>query len=443
MNQNPVPEIRRFRDVVAFRIGLEPAIAFHSHNMQVAEISNEIWNEMQATQFSLAEVLELNNQVLTAAAQDLKSWQNHQIEEPSTEASRNKFNLTLNITQICNLHCSYCAAGGDGTYGDPVAQISVEKTLPQIEFLMNRVSEGGEFFITFLGGEPLLYPAALQAIALHTQKLGKAKNIKTGFQIITNATLINTEVLDQLSLFKPTLTVSIDGPAEINDLQRPQKKGGGSTASAIHGLKQLLERKNEFGPILVHSVFNRLHTDVEKVWDYFRQFPVDKMEFTFDITEKDEMANQRFVEGLKLAASKAFALGGEKELRRIQFYDVYYEQLDSREKRKNHCGSGKSLLSLDSRNQVYLCPLEVSHKERLVGQGSQVNWNKLKHLEKPLIELNNCGDCWARFLCGGGCMFNHESLTGEKHIKHPTYCFRTRHLLSDAIMYYKSSRESE
>ncbi|MFN8845231.1 MAG: radical SAM protein [Bdellovibrionales bacterium] len=443
MNQNNTLEIRRYLDIVAFKKGQSPPFALHSDALQVAEISDEIWNSMPSTEFSVAEKPEQLNFQNLSAEQDLKDWQNHSTVEPSTEDSRNKFNLTLNITQICNLHCSYCAAGGDGTYGDPVAQLSVEKTLPQIEFFMNRVSSGGEFNITFLGGEPLLYPHALQAIALFTQRLGSEKNLNTGFQIITNATLINSEVLNLLSTFKPTLTVSIDGPAEINDLQRPQKKGGGSTAAALHGLQQLLARKNEFGPVLVHSVFNRLHTNVEKVWDFFRQLPVDKMEFTFDITEKDETANQNFIDSFKSTAQKAFSLGGEKELRRIQFYDIYFEQLDSQIKRKNHCGSGKSLLSLDSRNQVYLCPLEVSHKDRLIGQENNINWGKLKTLEKPLIELNNCSDCWARFLCGGGCMFNHESLTGDKHVKHPTYCLRTRHLLSDVILYYKSSRESE
>jgi uncharacterized protein len=443
MNQETTTLIRRHKQVVAFKKGPGPAYAFHSKNMQVAEISEDIWNQMPTSEFSNSQVLEIPELSKSAEAMDLNNWSEQSSPVQVLDRSSNKFNLTLNITQLCNLHCHYCAAGGDGTYGDPVRQISVEKTLPQIQMLMKRLKPGGQFNITFLGGEPLMYPGAIKAIGLYTLELAQQSSIEAEFQIITNGTLINDSVLDLIALIKPTITISIDGPPEINDSQRPQKNGSKSSELAVKGLKSLIARKSEFGQLLLHAVFNKNHTDVEKVWDYFQQFEVDKMEFTFDVTEKDQAANLAFTESLKSAAAKAFAKGQEKELRRIQFFDIYFNQLDSQAIRENHCGSGKSLLSLDSRNQIYQCPLEVSFKERMVGSGQELNWNLMKPLEKPLIELNACGTCWARHLCGGGCMFNHESLTGDKHTKHPTYCFRTRHLLSEVFMYYKTLRETE
>jgi uncharacterized protein len=443
MNHNTTTEIRRHRHVVAFKKGSGSTFAFHSKNMQVAEISDELWNIMPVGDFSSALELELPEDAKSEESQDLKSWSTQEAPAQILVSPENKFNLTLNITQLCNLHCHYCAAGGDGTYGDPVRQISVEKTLPQIQMLMKRLKPGGQFNITFLGGEPLMYPLAIQAIGLYTQRLAADLKLSSEFQIITNATLISNEVLDIIASLRPTITISLDGPPEINDKQRPQKNGLQSSKFAVQGLETLLKRKNEFGLLLLHAVFNKNHTDVEKVWDYFQRFAVDKMEFTFDVTEKSEEANIAFTESLKKAAALAYAKGQEKELRRIQFFDVHFQQLDSQIRRENYCGSGKSLLSLDSRNQIYQCPLEVSFKTRMVGIDESVNWSLLKPLEKPLIELNNCQTCWARHLCGGGCMFNHESLTGDKHQKHPTYCFRTRHLLSEAIMYYKQSRELE
>lgn len=443
MNHNITTEIRRHRQIVAFKKGSGSAYAFHSNNMQVAEITDDLWNQMPIGDFSIAEDLAVPDSLQTVEAQDLNNWNEQETPAQVVVKPENKFNLTLNITQLCNLHCHYCAAGGDGTYGDPVRQISVEKTLPQIQMLMKRLQPGGQFNITFLGGEPLMYPLAIQAIGLYTQKLATELKLNSEFQIITNATLINNEVLDLISPIRPTITISLDGPPEINDQQRPQKNGLKSSEFAIKGLQSLIKRKSEFGPLLLHAVFNKNHTDVERVWDYFQGFAVDKMEFTFDVTEKSEEANLSFTESLKKVAALAYAKGQEKELRRIQFFDVHFSQLDSQIRRENYCGSGKSLLSLDSRNQIYQCPLEVSFKTRVIGVENTLNWQLLKPLEKPLIELNNCQTCWARHLCGGGCMFNHESLTGDKHQKHPTYCFRTRHLLSEAIMYYKQSRELE
>lgn len=443
MNLTTTTQIRRHKDVVAFKNATGELYAFHARNLQVAEISDDLWNEMPETTFALGASVAIPKTAGNTASQNLRDWEGSFGTAQLLSKTRNKFNLTLNVTQLCNLHCHYCAAGGDGTYGDPVQQISIQKTLPQIDLLMNRLTEGGEFHITFLGGEPLMYPQIIKAIGEYTRTQALAKKIHTDFQIITNGTLITDEVLNFISTIKPTITLSLDGPAEINDQQRPQKNGSSSTASAIRGLQTLLKRKSEFGAILLHAVFNRQHTDVEKVWDFFAQFDVDKMEFTFDVTEKDESANLQFIESLKRTAKKAVMKGGERELRRLQLFDIYFSQLDAQYLKENHCGTGKSLLSLDSRNKLYQCPLEVSFKERQVGEGTQVNWKSLAALEKPLIELNQCGSCWARHMCGGGCLFNHESLTGDKHTKHPSYCFRTRHLLSEVFLYYKTFREME
>lgn len=440
---NASTQIRRHKDIVAFKKPSGELYAFHARNLQVAEISDEIWNIMPEGSFQSPVPFEIDSQKNDESSNGIRDWEASTGAAKLLSRNRNKFNLTLNVTQLCNLHCNYCAAGGDGTYGDPVRQISIEKTFPQIQLLMNRLTAGGEFNITFLGGEPLMYPQVIKAIGEYTRKLAEEKQVHADFQIITNGTLITDEVVDIIASIKPTVTLSLDGPAEINDQQRPQRNGTSSTAKAIAGLETLLRSKAKFGAVLLHAVFNRKHTDVEKVWDFFQQFNVDKMEFTFDVTEKDEAANMAFVESLKATARKAVAKGGEQELRRLQYFDIYFSQLDEQYLRENHCGTGKSLLSLDSRNQVYQCPLEVSHKDRMIGNESQINWDRMKPLEKPLIELNQCGTCWARHLCGGGCLFNHESLTGDKHTKHITYCFRTRHLLSEVIMYYKTFRETE
>lgn len=441
--QTAMTEIRRHKDLVAFRKANGAPYSFHAKNIQVAEISEELWNSMPAGSFSSAEKFEAPQNQLDETTEFLKAWEMAPGTAKLPAKTRNKFNLTLNVTQLCNLHCHYCAAGGDGTYGDPVRQISVEKTIPQIKLLMDRLTDGGEFNITFLGGEPLMYPKAINAIGLYTQELAHQKKIRSNFQIITNGTLINNEVLDLLAPIKPTITFSLDGPASVNDSRRPQKNGTSSTSQAIKGLQALVARKNEFGLILMHAVFNKDHLDVAGTWEFFKSFDIDKMEFTYDVTEKNEESNMAFVESLKKAASLAFAAGGEKELRRIQFFDIYFEQLDNQYLKENYCGTGKSLLSLDSRNKVYQCPLEVSFKDRSVGEETNINWKSLEALQKPLIELNNCQTCWARHMCGGGCLFNHESLTGDKHTKHITYCFRTRHLLSEVFMYYKNCREME
>ena len=441
MNTNKL-EIKRFKDIVAFKTdpSRSGAIAFHAGHLEIAEISENLWQGMANTTLDRAEFLELFSSAEHLA--EINEWALQPIEIQNTKANLplKIQTLTINVTQICNLHCHYCAAGGDGTYGDPVRQISIEKTIPQLKMFMQKLQSGDSFSLIFLGGEPLLYPEAIRGLCLYVLEESKLSGIKPHFTIITNGTLINDSFLKLMEGIYPSINLSLDGDPETNDRVRPQRNGKGSSAQALNGLENLLAHRELWRSISLHAVFNRKNTDVLRAYNFFKKYSVDRMEFTFDVTETDDKTNQLFIENMRMISAQAFSEGGEDELRRIAYYDNVFESLDQQIRRTSHCGSGKSLLSLSSKQEVFTCPLEVSFPKNSLGNGENIDFEKLSSLAKPLIELNNCQTCWARHICGGGCLFNHKATTGNPHTKHPTYCFRTRSLLIDAIMYYKQCR---
>lgn len=98
---------------------------------------------------------------------------------------------------------------------------------------------------------------------------------------------------------------------------------------------------------------------------------------------------------------------------------------------------------MDAKNRLYTCPWVVGEKDEVVGVGEQLDHDKLSKYSKSLIELNNCQSCWARHLCGGGCMYIHRAHTGDKHKKDDLFCERTRSLILTTIMYYKLSRTNQ
>lgn len=437
-------QLRRHLDIVAIKNGAQAPLAFHARNLEVASISEEAWNSMAPTTFDNGfemKMLPEEKGVVPSAYEALNEWQLEESAQVTSYQPEFKIKtLTLNVTQLCNLHCSYCAAGGDGTYGDPVARVSIDKTFPQIEFFLNRLSPGDTFQIIFLGGEPLLYPEAIKAIAEHTQQLALSKKIAPSFHVITNATLITKSIVDMLSAISAHVTVSIDGPPEIQDLTRPQKNGVGSAHQTVRGLEMLIARKKELGTILLHAVFSKNNLEPVRVYEYFRGFNVDAYEFTFDVTSSDTTDSAKFINEMTQVMKLAFSRGGEQELRKFKLFDSYFNALDNQSRMENHCGSGKTLLSVDSRNKIYACPLDVGNSKNLVGESQTVDEDKLKDLQMSFIEKNNCQTCWARFICGGGCLFAHKSLTGSKNQKHPSYCERTRYLLAETILYYEQCR---
>lgn len=438
-------QLRRHKDIVAFKVGsMTSPVAFHARNLEVAQISESAWASMAPTTFDNGFVMNMEPNeagVDSSALSSLDRWeQESSLEAKTISLGKTVRSLTLNVTQICNLHCTYCAAGGDGTYGDPISRISVEKTLPQIQFFLSKLQPGEKFSITFLGGEPLLYPEAIQLIGEYTKQVASEKSITTSFMVITNGTLINEKAIAALTAINANITVSIDGAPEDHDKARPQKNGQGSSVAVISGLKKIIENKESLGRINLHAVFSRNNLEVEKAYRFFSDFNVDTYEFTFDITESDSKTTQLFLAEMSCTAELAFGRGGEAELRKIVLFDHYFKALDDQLRTENHCGTGKSLLSLDSNNKIYACPLDVGQKNELIGEGSLLDQTALESLTPALIEKNNCQNCWARFLCGGGCLFAHKNLTGNKHKKHISFCERTRYLIGLAITYYEKSR---
>lgn len=414
-------------------------MGFHSHNLEVAEISEEAWSALKNSASAAA-----STGTTQAALDELISW--NSFLNPEVKDSPSQFgirSITLNVNQICNLHCHYCAAGGNGSYGDPVKKISIEKTLPQIAWMIEKVPAGQTFGINFLGGEPLLYPEALEMIGDHAAELAKAKGVQLTLGVTTNGTLINEKALAIFLKHKFNVTISIDGPAEINDRVRPSKNSSSPTAQIEKGLELLLQNKAKLGAIRFTAVFNKDNTEVLKAYRYFSRFDVDIFSMNFDANEQDEAASRKFTAELAEAAREAFQKGGEPALRKIEYFDRLFDRLDSQIRLNNYCGAGKSYFMVDARNQVFTCPWDVNNSKEMVGVDTYLSKEKLEPYQTAINAKAGCKDCWARNICGGGCMYIHQTKTGKKTQVDPEFCDRTRTLITEGLMYYLSSRQAE
>lgn len=429
---------KRHENIVGFKMPSATAevgahfVGFHVENMQVAAISEQAFQNL--TQPVDAEI-----------AKEISDWNSshHQEENSLHSESKNQIkSVNLNVTQICNLHCTYCAAGGDGSYGDPVKQISIEKTLPQLKFFMDKLSVGDRFHISFLGGEPLLYPEGIELICEYVSEYALAKQLRATFKITTNGTLLNDKIISILKKYKPSLAISMDGPPEINDILRPQKNKQSTSELILENLKQIFAIKSQIGVVSVHAVFTKEHLAVLKSYQFFSEFPFDSMDFMFSVTENDTHANRQFINEMEKVSALAWEKGQEQELRKIYIFDHYFDLLDDQRKLKNHCGLGKTLAVVDSRNRIFNCPWTVGNPKDQIGKDLELDTQKLASYASDLIDRNNCQTCWAKYLCGGGCSFIHHSTHNSIDVrKNELFCERTRDISGLAIYYFSLSRE--
>ncbi len=438
-------ELIRSGDVLALRLpSTGRVLGFHGTEMQVAQLAPEVWTAMFKGQ---------NSPLLTSdereALNELSLWkiaktpvdQGGARDAHVAPAIRS---LTINIAQICNLACTYCAAGGDGTYGSKVKTPDLEKTQKQLAFLLQHVPNGDQFHVTFLGGEPLLYPDIIHSIARDAKLLVAGRDIDLRFDIVTNGTLVTPEIAELLADLKASVTVSIDGAPEDNDKARVTKSGKGSSTMILKGLFELIKVRTRLSSLNAGAVFGSHNLNVVEAWKFLVEFPFDSIKFDFAAEIGDESASRKFAQGVLDVADLAFARGGEKELRRLHSFDHLFRTLDDQVRIQNHCLAGKTHLQLDTDGKFTACQWFVGQKDELLGEGLSLELSKknlrLGNFAEPLIEKNGCGSCWARHICGGGCMHVNKVKTGNKHKVDQAFCERTRTIIAKGIERYAEAR---
>lgn len=431
-------ELARLDNILGVRSKRGAVVGFHVHNMQVAKLDVSAWRALVAARQGL---LPTDSPESLEALTEIKTW-NAEDDSAVKDAvvPLSVRSLAINVAQICNLHCGYCAAGGDGTFGDPMKQIDLSILFEQIRMLLHDVPAGDEFKFTFLGGEPLIAPDVIRQITRFVKLQTAGRNLRIRYDIVTNGTLVTPQVAEMLASIRANVTVSIDGPPEVNDVSRPTKGGKGSTAQTLKGIENLVRVKAELGSLSAGAVFGKHHTGVVATWEFLRKIPFDALRFDFAVGDQDEAASRAYVEELNEVADRAWALGGEAELRRVSIFDLYFRMLDSRRRIKNHCGAGKTHLHVDTRGTLTTCQWFVGDKSEKVGEGTEIDHRALAAYAYPLAEKHNCGSCWARNLCGGGCMYVNKTKTGSKHDKDAEFCIRTRSIIAKGIEYYAEAR---
>ncbi|MDX9732147.1 MAG: radical SAM protein [Bdellovibrionales bacterium] len=462
----PAPlELLREGDVLLIRSPggstQEPSqtLAFHGREMQVAAVGPEIWsglvkrakNQMAATKPLLrnGRAHEHPHEQLTRdeseALEELRTW--NKSDSQTTRSGRVTpaiRSLTINVAQICNLACTYCAAGGDGTYGSNVKTPELDRVRAQLGGLLRHVPEGERFIITFLGGEPLIYPDVIRKIVRDARLLVAGRRIRLQFDIVTNGTLVTPEIAEMLADMSAHVTVSLDGAPQDNDRARVTKSGRGSSTMVLKGLSELVRVKPRLGSLTAGAVFGRHNLNVIAAWKFLREYPFDALKFDFAAETDDDESSREFARQYAEIADLAFELGGETELRRLHTYNHLFHTLDDRIRIENHCLAGKSHLQMDTDGKFTVCQWFVGQKEEEVGEGLTLDLSerneRLHAFSAPLIEKNGCGTCWARHICGGGCMYVNKVKTGNKHKVDQAFCERTRTITAKGIERYAKAR---
>jgi uncharacterized protein len=196
----------------------------------------------------------------------------------------NTFTFVLvKLASRCNIKCTYCYWFRDAEVYNKPAVLTRDSEDAFCLRLEEHIREFklDHFLVVFHGGEPLLFPKhRFDALLKKLRDVERRTGCTIARGLTTNAILIDEKWVELFKAHDVSVTVSVDGPPEINDKVRVDFKGRGTLAQTLKGLDCL--RTGGIEPGLI-SVCNP-GTDPERVLAYV----VDDLGMTqFDILPPD------------------------------------------------------------------------------------------------------------------------------------------------------------
>ena len=186
--------------------------------------------------------------------------------------------MTKPIGPICNLDCEYCFyLDKEELYPETRSFRMDDAVLENYVKQYIEAQEVNEVTFAWQGGEPTLMGVDFfrQAIRYQQKYRRPGMQIQNSFQ--TNATLLDDEWGEFFKRNKFLIGVSIDGPPEIHDKYRYDKRGRPSSEQVIRGLRVLQKHKVDYNILCVVNKHNAEYP--KEVYNYFKELGAEFMQF--------------------------------------------------------------------------------------------------------------------------------------------------------------------
>lgn len=343
--------------------------------------------------------------------------------EPAHELS-----VWLHVTNACNLRCTYCYITKSHEHmGSEVALRAVDTALDAAR----RHGYAG-VQLKYAGGEAALN-LPLAAVA-HRYALERAGDLRLRGVVLSNGVGLARQDLALIRELGLQLMISLDGPAEIHDRQRPRLGGQGSYSAAIASI----ELARQLGIELTVSV-TITGQSAPALGELVRWLLERKIHFTLNFyrecdnsASRHELAleEERLIAGMRAAYDE---IG-----RHLPAYSLLGCLLDRAHLGAAHsktCAAGENYLVIDQRGRIARCQMEIgapltdlSHPDPL----SVIRLDPRGVQNLPVEEKEGCRSCAWRYWCAGGCALATYRATGRYDVRSPN-CRVYKALYPDVI----------
>ncbi|PVX24173.1 MAG: hypothetical protein CW691_08420 [Candidatus Bathyarchaeum sp.] len=335
--------------------------------------------------------------------------------------------LCLIMATDCNLRCRYCFAKG-GSYNLTRKKMSSYVAETSVDFLLANSWRKKSLSLSFFGGEPLLNLDVIKRTVRYAKKMGKKHKKKFSFNITTNGTILNQDIMDFLVKNDFGIIISLDGPKEVNDKQRVFPNGSGTYELVANNLEKFVKRYPKMRhKITIRGTITIKTKDISKSLYHLKKLGFSIMSLETVMTQNtefeinDENISKIFREYNKVAKRYLESLKTGDNFSFFHLHQMFF-QVSEGTQRISQCGAGVGYLSIDPEGEIYPCHRFVGDSRFVMGT---VFHNEVDPKIKDVFRhssVNNkedCKNCWAKYICGGGChataiQFNDDILKPHK-----------------------------
>ena len=359
--------------------------------------------------------------------------------------------LCLHVAHSCNLSCSYCFASQGRYHGDR-ALMSFEVGKRAMDFLIENSGTRRNLEVDFFGGEPLMNFDMVKKLVAYCREQEKIHNKNFRFTITTNGMLLDDEKIDYINREMSNCVLSLDGRKEVNDNIRPTPNGKGSYDIIVPKYQKLVAGRGT-KDYYVRGTFTKYNldfaNDVLHISDLgFEQLSVEPVvtdpKMPYAITESD--LPTIFAEYDRLEK-----LMEEQKLANNRKFNFFHFMIDLNQgpcavKRLRGCGCGNEYVAVTPDGDIYPCHQFVGIEEWKMGD---IFSDKIDQKIKDyfagihIYSKENCGNCWARFYCSGGCNANSFIYEGDVKKPHKLSCELQKKRIECAIALAAAGKDAE
>ena len=327
--------------------------------------------------------------------------------------------LCLHVSHDCNLRCKYCFAD-EGAYHSKREVMSRETAFAAIDFLLRESGQRKVLEVDFFGGEPLMNLGVVKDTVYYAKEQAAKLGKRFLFTTTTNGLLLDDETIRFFNEEMENVVLSLDGRPEVHDAVRKTVNGKGSFDLVIEKIKKFVRSRGD-KHYYVRGTFTAKNLDFAKDVLFLADQGFDSISMEPVVTDIPELQiKEEHLPRIEKEYENLCEAYLEREEKGEGFnffhFNIDLEGGPCLQKRVSACGAGNEYFSVVPNGDIYPCHQFAGDSKWKMGnvfEGTLDENIRSKFAGSYLFTRKKCENCFAKFICSGGCSANNYHYNGD------------------------------